>query len=154
MKKFLALLSFALLTVSTFAQNGIQNVIVQRTIDGNQVSLNVLLAGPGRQGGHMTVAENYEITSLDNYQITSMDITFYAPLSTIDELDVNIPMIPSSGARWNGYATGSNATGIFDRGIITIRDSNGQETRWEIVFNLGTGTRTSAGQATTKAELL
>jgi hypothetical protein len=94
------------------------------------------------------------ITSMDNYQITSMDITFYAPLSNIDELDVNIPMSPSSGARWNGYAVGSNATGIFDRGIITIRDSNGQETRWEIVFNLGTGTRPTTGQANNKAELL
>lgn len=154
MKKFLALLSFTLVTVSTFSQKSIQNVFVERTIDGNQISLNVRVAGPGRQGGHMTVLEDYQITSMDNYDITSMDITFYAPLSTIDELDVNIPMIPSSGARWNGYATGSNATGIFDRGIITIRDSNGQETRWEIVFNLGTGTRTSSSQADTKAELL
>jgi len=154
MKKFLALLTFTLVAVSTFAQKDIQNVFVERTIDGNQISLNVRVAGPGRLGGHMTVLEDYQITSMDNYDITSMDITFYAPLSNIDELDVNIPMNPSTGARWAGYAFGSNATGIFDRGIVTIRQANGVETRWEIVFNLGTGTRTSSSQAGTKTELL
>ncbi len=154
MKKFLALLSFTLVTVSTFSQKSIQNVFVERTIDGNQISLNVRVAGPGRQGGHMTVLEDYQITSMDNYDITSMDITFYAPLSNIDELDVNVPMNPSTGARWAGYAFGSNATGIFDRGIVTIRQANGVETRWEVLFNLGTGVRTTTGQANNKAELL
>lgn len=154
MKKFLPLLTFTLVAVSTFAQKGIQNVFVERTIDGNQVSLNVRVAGPGRQGGHMTVYEEYAITSTDNFEITSMDITFFAPLSNIDELDVNVPMVPTSGARWGGYAFGSNTTGIFDRGIVTIHHANGEVTRWEIIFNLGTGTRTSSTQAGTKTELL
>ena len=61
MKKFLALLTFTLVAVSTFAQKDIQNVFVERTIDGNQVSLNVRVAGPGRLGGHMTVLEDYQI---------------------------------------------------------------------------------------------
>jgi hypothetical protein len=155
MKKFLALLSFTLFAGSIFAQNDIQNVFVERTINGNQVSLKVRIAGPGGGVWHEDTWNNeYQITSMDNYQITSMDITFFAPPSNIDELDVNIPMGPSSGARWRGYASGSNATGIFDRGIITIRDVNRVETRWEIVFNLGTGTRTTTGQANNKAELL
>ena len=155
MKKFLALLTFTLVAVSTFAQKGIQNVFVERTIDGNQVSLNVRVAGPGGGVWHEDTWENeYLITSVDNYDITSIDITFYAPLSNIDELDVNIPMSPTTGARWGGYASASNATGIFDRGIVTIRQLNGEETRWEIVFNLGTGTRTSSTQAGTRATLL
>ena len=154
MKKIITLISLVLLAVTSHAQNGIQNVFVQRTIDNNQVNVNVLVAGPGRQGGHMTVNEEYAITSTDNFEITSMDITFYAPLSNIDELDVNISMNPSSGARWSGSAIGSNTTGIFDRGIVTIHHANGEVTRWEIIFNLGTGTRTSSSQAGNKAELL
>ncbi|MFN6013188.1 MAG: hypothetical protein ACK47F_00680 [Flavobacteriales bacterium] len=47
MKKFLALLTITLVAVSTFAQKEIQNVFVERTIDGNQVSLNVRVSGPG-----------------------------------------------------------------------------------------------------------
>lgn len=154
MKKFFILLTFTFLAISTFAQNEIQNVFVERKIDGNHVSINVLVAGPGRQGGHMTVLEDYQISSMDNYQITSMDVTFFAPISNYDELDVNISMNPSTGARWAGYTMGTNTTGIFDRGIVTIQHANGDVTRWEIVFNLGTGTRTSSSQASVKAELL
>lgn len=155
MKKFLTLLTFTLVAVSTFAQKEIQNVFVERTINGNQVSMNVRVAGPGGGVWHEDTWENeFLITSMDNYDITSMDVTFYAPLSNIDELDVNIPMGPSTGARWRGYASGSNATGIFDRGIVTIRQANGKETRWEVLFNLGTGVRTTTGQANNKAELL
>jgi|GEM_PF-2768673 hypothetical protein len=146
MKNFIAFFTLTLLAVSGFAQQGIQNVFVNRTISGNQVSVEVLAAGPGRQGGHLTVLEDYEITS--------MDVTFYAPISSIDELDVNISMSPSSGSRWSGYASGSNATGIFDSCIITMRHANGEVTRWEAQFNLGTGTRTSSTQAGTRAELL
>jgi hypothetical protein len=120
-----------------FAQNGLTNVIIHRGGSGTTVDAHVVLAGPGANA------------------VTSVSVLFNDDSQSRVGTTL-VGMSGGNGGSWSG--TGSTNLGLdqadLSNGVITIRHDNGDVTNWGFSFRLGSGTRTSAGQASCKAELL
>lgn len=134
MKKYIAIFALLLLAVSAFAQNGINNVFVQRNINGDQVNYNVNLAGPGAN------------------DVVSMTITLSSGMDCRVCTNVTLPMGPSSGNHWTGGGQGFVALALGGPGRITIESIEGDIWIYRFVFNTN-GPGQSSGHAVVKAEL-
>ena len=134
MKKYIAIFALLLLAVSAFAQNGINNVFVQRDINGDQVNYNVILAGPGAN------------------DVASLAITLSSGMDCRVCTNVTLPMGPSSGNHWTGGGQGFVALALGGPGRITIETVNGDIDFFAFVFNTN-GPGASSGHAAVKAEL-
>ncbi len=133
MKNIIAFFTLLLLFGTAMGQNQLQNVFIHLSTNGDQIEVDVILAGPGAQ------------------QIQDLDVTFTPQCRMCGQTIV--PMSPSSGNQWAGGGLVS-PTAELDRGVIRIEHANGNVSEWGFLFQLGTGTRSSSSQANSKAELL
>ncbi|MEY3444352.1 MAG: hypothetical protein RLZZ519_2633 [Bacteroidota bacterium] len=136
MKKYIAIFALLLSAASAFAQNGINHVFVQQDINGDQVTYNVILAGPGAN------------------DVASMTITLSSGSDCRVCTNVTLPMSSSSGNQWTGGGQGFVALALGGPGKrrITIEMVNGDIDIYRFAFNTN-GPGASSGHATVKAEL-
>ena len=133
MKNIIAFFTLILLFGTAIGQNQLRNVFIELNTNGDQIALEIRAVGPGA------------------HQLQALDVTFLEDCGTCGSL--NFPLTPSTGNQWTGGGFASPSAKLT-KGTISILDENKVVTQWGFLFQLGTGTRTSSTQASTKAELL
>jgi hypothetical protein len=134
MKKYISIFALLLFAGAAFAQNGINHVFVQRDIIGDQVTYDVILAGPAAN------------------DVKSMDITLSSGMDCRVCTNVNLPMGPSSGNQWTAGGQGFVALALGGPGRITMETTNGDIWIYRFVFNTNSP-GASSSHAAVKAEL-
>lgn len=134
MKKYIAFFALLFMGVAAFAQDGINNVFIQRSINGEQVSMQVMLSGPGAN----------DVQAIDLIFSNGMDCRICT--TTI------LPMSASSGNFWVGGGISLGAISSTNQGIIRIEDGRGDFHDWTYHFLTGNGNGVSANRVWRKAE--
>lgn len=136
MKKIIALVIFVVsMGISAQAQNGITSMVIHRDANGSTANTMINIGGPDAQ------------------DVASVSVQYRVPNSMIEIPDLSLN--GSNGSNWTGSISlnGVNATSL-NEGIIRIYKRAGEVQDYGFMFQLGTGTRTTATQASSKAELL
>lgn len=145
MKRVISTFAFILFATATFAQNGVTSLALHGTFAMENVStIDAIVGGPGAG------------------DIAGIDLFF--------DGNSHISLSKSAGNTWSGmgYVYGGSSQPMIINGdpdipyryvleiggIARIQHNNGNISSWGFLFQLGTGTRTTTGQASTKAELL
>lgn len=133
MKKYIAAFAFILFAAAALAQNGLTNVFVQRNINGDQVTMQVMLTGPGAN------------------DVTAIDMIFSNGTDCRVCTTTLIQLTPSSGNTWIGSGIDINSAGLTESGTIRVKDGWTDYHDWTYYLPASNGNGNSANQAWKKA---